>query len=133
MDVYKTQMSLYTSGNSVSCRVFSTSVKGGALNWFTTLPHCLVDCFITLLSMFDTQFTISRPHHLTSIALVNIRQEKGESLQTFIKRFSKLSLNIQNLSLEVAMHHLVTMLQFGSFADSLYKKPTTNLNELTFS
>jgi len=35
MDVYTTQMSLYTSDNVVLCRVFHTSLKGGALSWFT--------------------------------------------------------------------------------------------------
>ena len=73
VDVYTTQMSLYISNNSVLCRVFPTSLKGGGvLSWFTRLPPNLVDCFKALLSKFDTQFTTSRPHHLTSISLANI-------------------------------------------------------------
>jgi len=47
-----------------------------------------------------------------------------------MERFTKLSLNIQNLSSEVAMHHLVIALWSGPFIDNLCKKPTTNLDEL---
>jgi len=38
MNVYTTHMSLYTLENVILCRVFPTSLKGGALSWFTRLP-----------------------------------------------------------------------------------------------
>jgi len=60
------------------------------------------------MSKFETQFATSWPHHLTSIALVGIYQEKGESLRTFIDRFGKVAMNIRNLSPDVAMHHMLT-------------------------
>ena len=41
-----------------------------------------------------------------------------------------MALGIQNLSPEVTMHHMITTLKPGPFADSLCKKPTTNLDEL---
>jgi len=40
------------------------------------------------------------------------------------------ALNISNLSLEVGMHHMVTVLKPDPFSNSLYKKPTMNLDEL---
>ena len=72
MDAYTTLMSLYTTDNAVLCRVFSTSLKGGALSWFTKLPPNYVDSFETMVAKFDVQFTTSWPYHLTSIALVGI-------------------------------------------------------------
>ena len=86
------------------CRVFSTSLKRASLSWFTCLSTHCVD---TLVTKFGAQFTTSRPRHLTSIALVNIRQEKTKSLRTFMERFGKVELNIRNLSPEVAMHLMV--------------------------
>ena len=65
-----------------------------------------------------------------SVALVNIRQEKNESLQTFMKRFKKIALNILNLDPIVAIHHLIMALWLGPFVNSLCKKPTTGLDEL---
>jgi len=123
------QISLYT-WNAIMCRVFPKSLKGATLSWFTWLPPLSIDCFDTLVENFGAEFAPSRPHHLTSIALVNIRQEKGESLRVFMESFGKVALSIQNLSLEVTVHHMIIALRSGPFADSLCKKPTTNLDEL---
>jgi len=86
IDAYTTYMSLYTSDDAV--------LKGAALSWFTKLSPKSIDSFVTLVAKFETQFATSRPHHLTSIALVGIRQEKGESLRTFVDRFSKVAMSI---------------------------------------
>jgi len=65
------------------------------------------------------------------IALVNLRQEKIGSLYMFMERFGKVALNIPNLNPEVAMPHMVTTLKPKPFSDSLCKKLTTNLDELS--
>jgi len=45
-------------------------------------------------------------------------------------KFSKMALDIRNLSPEVAMHHMVTALKPGSFSDNLCMQPATTLDEL---
>nr|KYP41659.1 Retrovirus-related Pol polyprotein from transposon 17.6 [Cajanus cajan] len=76
------------------CKVFPTSLKGPALNWFTRLPSGSIDSFTTVSSRFTIQFATSRPHQLTSIALVNIRQEKKEPLRAFMERYSTWLANV---------------------------------------
>jgi len=106
--IYTTQISLYTWNDAILCRVFPTTLKGATLSWFTRLPSLCIDCFDTLVEKFVAQFATSRSHHLTSIALVNIRQEIGESLRIFMDCVGKVALSIQNLSSEVTMHHMIT-------------------------
>ena len=130
MNAYITYMSMYTSDDVVLCRVFPTSLKGETLIWFTKLPPKTVDNFPTLMSKLETQFATSLPHHLTFIALVGIRKEKRESLRTFVGRFGKVAMSIQNLSPNVAMHHMLIALRLGPFADNLCMQQTVSLDEL---
>jgi len=130
VNVYLTQIGLHTTEDALRFRIFPTSLKGAALSWFTRLPAQSIDCFDTHATKFGAQFTTSRPHHLSLIALVNIRQEKSESLRAFMDRFSKMVLDIRNLSPEVVMNHMVTALKSGLFSDSLCMQPTTTLDEL---
>jgi len=119
IDAYVAQLTLYTIDAHIYCKVFPTSLKALALNWFTWLPPYTIDSLKTLKAKFAAQFTTSKPHHMTSVALVNIRQEKEESLRTFMDRIDKVALCIRRLISEVAMHHLITALRPRPFADSL--------------
>jgi len=130
IDVYTTNIELFTTSEAIMCRVFPNSLKGMVLSWFTKLPPYSIDSFKTFVSLFTTQFATSRPHHLTSIALVNIRQGKSESLRAFMDQFNHFTLQIRNLNSEVALHHMVTTLRPEPFANNLCKKSALNMNEM---
>ncbi|XP_020238553.1 uncharacterized protein LOC109817646 [Cajanus cajan] len=104
------------------CRVFPTSLKGAALSWYTQLPPRSVDNFDTLVRLFSTQYATSRPHHITSAALSNLRQQDDESLRHFMERFANVSIKIRNLNPEVALHSMLMALKPGPFVDSLCRQ-----------
>ena len=54
INAYTTHLSLYTTDDAVMCRVFPTSLKGGAFSWFKKLPPFSIDSFMTLMSKFET-------------------------------------------------------------------------------
>ncbi|XP_020231601.1 uncharacterized protein LOC109812127 [Cajanus cajan] len=130
LDVFLMQVTLSTTDDAALCRIFPTSLKGRALSWFTRLPSNSIDSFNTLSSQFVIQFATSRPHSLTSLSLVNLRQDKKESLRTFMDRFNKTALEIRDLNLAVALHHLTTALKPGPFVNSICKKPHSDMNDL---
>nr|KYP64443.1 hypothetical protein KK1_019040 [Cajanus cajan] len=78
IDLYTTQVNLYTNNDAILCRVFPTSLKGAALNWYTQLPAESINSFSTLVRRFTTQYATSRPHHITLPALASLRQNDDE-------------------------------------------------------
>jgi len=130
IDSYVSQLTLFTTDGYIYCKVFPTSLRGAALSWFTHLPPGSIDSFATLKAKFVAQFATSKPHQMTSVTLVNIRQEKGESLKSFMARFGQVALSICGLLPEVAMAYLITALRPGPFADSLAMQPPANMDDL---
>ncbi|RDY11343.1 hypothetical protein CR513_04017, partial [Mucuna pruriens] len=85
----------------ILCQIFSTSVKGSTLYLYTVDSN---DSYYMLKKMFGIQYSTSRPHHLTSMALINLRQGKSEPLRSFVAWFSNIFVKNHNLNLEVTLH-----------------------------
>ncbi|XP_020209263.1 uncharacterized protein LOC109794205 [Cajanus cajan] len=116
---YVTQMNLYTNDDALMCRVFPTSLKCPALTWYTQLPIGSIDNFETLMRRFIAQYVTSRPHHITSTTLANLRQGENKSLRKFMERFANVFIQIHNLNLEVTLHSMLMALKPGPFINSL--------------
>nr|KYP68868.1 hypothetical protein KK1_022517 [Cajanus cajan] len=130
LNVFLTQATLCTQDDSALCQIFPTSLKGRALSWFTRLPRASIDSFSELSSQFALQFATSKPYRTTSLALAGVRQEKKESLRSFMDRFNKIAMEIGDLNPAVAMDRLSTALRPGPFVNNLCKKPPGDMNDL---
>ncbi|XP_020207564.1 uncharacterized protein LOC109792552 [Cajanus cajan] len=73
---------------------------------------------------------MSRPHHITSTALANLRQGKDEPLRKFMDQFANVSIHIRNLNPKVALHSMLMALKPGAFVNSLCRRPPPDLDEL---
>ena len=71
-----------------------------------------------------------RPAILTVDNLVNIRQEDGESLRSYLDRYNRMSVKIKDLSDEIARHHFSYELQPGVFADKISRKKPKIMEEM---
>ena len=130
LNIFITQMTLYTIDQTVWCKVFPTSLKEGPLGWFSDLPPNSIANFDALELKFTTQYATSRPHRTSSMSLLNVKLERGESLRAFMDKFSKVCMGIRNLNPDIAMHHLISAILPGRFTESLIKRPPHNMDEL---
>jgi len=130
LKVYITHVALYISHDVVFCKAFPTTLKGPALEWFTTLPPYSIDCFDTLSHMFTTHFTGSRPHQTTTISLLGFRQEQDETLQAFTNRFSKAAIRTPHLNQEMILQCMALTLKPDPFANNVYLHPPAFMHEL---
>jgi len=130
MRVFMHQMMFHAVSDPIWCRVFSTSLTGEALEWFSELSFGSIDSFATLKARFGTQFAPLKPAILTVDNLVNIRQEDGESLRSYLDRYNRMSVKIKDLSDEIARHHFSYGFQPGVFADKISRKRPKMMEEM---
>ncbi|XP_027912513.1 uncharacterized protein LOC114171939 [Vigna unguiculata] len=130
ISIYTNQVGLYSTDDAVLCKSFSVALRGSALEWFMSLPPYTIDSFTTLTTTFTTQFDTSRRHDLTTIALLNLRQEEGEPLRVFIDRFGAIAMKIKDLTPNLILMYMMTSLQPGPFTDELAMCPPLSMQEL---
>jgi len=130
MRVFTHQMMFHAVSDLIWCRVFSTSLTGEALGWFSELPANNIDSFATLKARFGMQFAPLRPAVLTVDNLVNIRQEDGESLRSYLDRYNRMSVKIKDLSDKIARHHFSYGLQPDVFAEKISRKKPKTMEEM---
>jgi len=130
ISIYTNQVGLYSTDDAVLCKSFSVALRGSALEWFMSLPPYTIDSFTTLTTTFTTQFDTSRRHDLTTIALLNLRQEEREPLQVFIDRFGAIAMKIKDLTPNLILMYMMTSLRPGPFADELAMRPPLSMQEL---
>lgn len=106
-NVYVTHVSVYTSDNQVLRQVFPTSLKGPTLSWFQSFLFIPLICSTPWHLDLALNLLLVVPIILTSVAQINIQQDKKEPHRTFMERFSKVILNIRGVNFVVALHHLI--------------------------
>jgi len=122
--------SAWTQPNVVLCKAFSSTLRGPALDLFANLSPFFIDYFDALMSSFTTYFKTSCLHDVTSLSLLNKRQEEGESLTVYIVRFRTVALKVKDLNSNSILHYMINNLQVGLFADEVCMNPPANMNVL---
>ncbi|KAK3029965.1 hypothetical protein RJ639_038770 [Escallonia herrerae] len=94
---FETNMLLLQVSDAVMCRAFPTTLRKAAHAWFKSLQPRSIYSFGQLLDLFQKHFISSRSRRKNSASLLNIVQEKNESLACFLGRFNAATLEIDNL------------------------------------
>ncbi|KAK3017903.1 hypothetical protein RJ639_005209 [Escallonia herrerae] len=128
---FETNMLFLQVSNAVMCRAFPTTLRKAAHAWFKSLQPRSIYSFGQLSDLFQKHFVSSRSRRKNSASLLNIVQEKNESLACFLERFNVATLEIDNLDESVKYTAFLRGLQYTSkFAFSVNKSPPGNMKAL---
>ena len=127
---FKTTMHLQGVLDEIMCRAFPTTLKGPARVWFSKIPPNTVSSFEELSKLFVNNFIGRQRHKCSSSSLLTIEQRENESLCSFITRFNREALTVDEVDdklLLVAFHNRVNL---DLFIHKLYEKEPQSMAEL---
>ncbi|KAK3008569.1 hypothetical protein RJ639_014069 [Escallonia herrerae] len=124
-------MLLLQVSDAVMCRAFPTTLRKAAHAWFKSLQPRSIYSFGQLSNLFQKHFVSSHSRRKNSASLLNIVQEKNESLACFLGQFNAATLEIDNLDESVKYTAFLRGLRPTSkFAFSVNKSPSGNMKAL---
>ncbi|KAK3007871.1 hypothetical protein RJ639_014600 [Escallonia herrerae] len=124
-------MLLLQVSDAIMCRAFPSTLRKAAHAWFKSLQPRSIYNFGQLSNFFQKHFVSSRSRRKNSASLLNIVQEKNESLACFLGRFNAATLEINDLDESVKYTAFLRGLRPTSkFAFSMNKSPPGNMKAL---
>ena len=110
------------------CRAFPTTLKGPARIWFSRLMPNSISAFKELSAQFTSHFIGRQRYKKSTACLMNIKQREDETLRSYITRFNKKALLID----EVVMAIFTNGLRKGKFLFSLYKNDPKTMSDMLY-
>ncbi|XP_030936091.1 uncharacterized protein LOC115961211 [Quercus lobata] len=132
LESFKTLMHLQGVPDEIMCRAFPTTLKGPARVWFSKLTPNTVSTFKELSGHFVTHFIRGQRHRKSSVAILNIKQQKDESLRSYVTRFNKETLLIDEADDKVLVTAFTSGLKQGEFFFSIYKNDLKMMAETLY-
>ena len=116
--------------NKILCRSFPTTLKRAAKEWFTKLPTLSIDSFKQLGSAFLCHFVgRQRPKRLAN-HLLTIKQGEKETLWSYVKRFTRETLEVDEVDNKVQLTTFKARLKSREFMVLLAKNPPKIMAEM---
>uniref|UniRef100_A0A2N9FF19 Integrase catalytic domain-containing protein n=1 Tax=Fagus sylvatica TaxID=28930 RepID=A0A2N9FF19_FAGSY len=132
LDSFRTIMRLHSVSDEIMCRTFPTNLRGSARTWFNQLETGSIDTFAQLSRAFIDNFIGGRRSARPANYLLNIRQKEGESLRSYVQRFNKEAVQIDEPNEYVALTAFNDGLLKGDFLFQLCKDPPKSMSELMY-
>ena len=130
LNTFKTTLGLQQPPDEILCRSFPTTLKGAAREWFTKLPTSSIDDFEQLSNAFLRHFIGGqRPKRLAD-HLLTIRQGERETLRSYVKRFTRETLEVDEANDKVQLTTFKAGLRSRDLVASLTKNPPKIMAEV---
>ena len=118
--------------DEIMCRAFPTTLKGAARIWFSRLTPNSISTFMELSSQFTTHFIEGHRYKKSTACLMSIRQWEDETLRSYISRFNKEPLLINEADNKIFVVAFTNVLWKGKFLFSLYKNDPKTMSEVLY-
>ena len=119
---FKTIMHLQGIPDEITCKTFPTTFKGPARVWFSKIPSNSVSSFEELSKLFVNNFIGGQRHKRSLSSLLTIEQGENESLWSFITRFNRKALNVDEVDDKLLLAAFHNGVNSDLFILKLYEK-----------
>ena len=132
LETFKTLMHLQGVADEIMCRAFLTTLKGAARIWFSRLMPGSIGTFKELSAQFTSHFIGGQRYKKSTACLMNIKQQEDETLRSYITRFNKEALSIDEADDKILMATFTNGLLNGKFLFSLYKNDPKTMSDVLY-
>ena len=108
------------------------TLKGAARIWFSRLMPNSISTFKELSAQFTTHFIGGHRYKKSMAYLMSIRQREDETLRSYISRFNKEALSIDEADDKILVAAFMNGLRKGKFLFSLYKNDLKTMLEVLY-
>ena len=132
LETFKTLMHLQGVTDEIMCRAFPTTLKGVARIWFNRLTPNSVSIFKELSAQFTAHLIGGHRYKKSTACLMSIKQREDEMLRSYISRFNKEALSINEVDDKILVVAFTNGLRKGKFLFSLYKNDSKTTSEVLY-
>ena len=132
LETFKTLTHLQGVPDEIMCRAFPTTLKGPARIWFNRLTPNSINTFKELSVQFTLHFIGGHRYKKSTACLMSIKQREDEKLRSYITRFNKEALSIDEADDKILVAAFTNVLRKGKFLFSLYKNDLKTLSEVLY-
>ena len=107
-------------------------LKGTARIWFSRLTPNSINTFKELNAQFTSHFIRGHRYKKSTACLMSIKQWEDEMLRSYITRFNKEALSIDEADDKILVAAFTNGLRKGKFLFSLYKNDPKTMSEVLY-
>ena len=132
LESFKTLMNLQGIPDEIMCRAFPTTLKGLTRIWFNRLTPNSINSFKELSAQFASHFIGGHRYKKSTACLMNIKQQEDETLRSYITRFNKKALSIDEADDKILVAAFTNGLPKSKFLFSLYKNDPKTMSDVLY-
>ena len=127
---FKTTMHVQGVPDEIMCKAFPITLNGPVRVWFSKIPPNTVSSFEELSKLFVNNFIGGQRHKRSSSSLLTIEQGENESLRSFITRFNREALTVDEMDNKLLLVAFYIGVNSDLFIHKLYEKEPQTVAKL---